>query len=187
MLLSLKKLLFSHPPCRILVPYSKFYLFHLLVLWYFLPKTFLTKKDISLSLLFLVQLIVPLFLLHTGHRELVVQCFQFLLIHVLRHQLPIRRILPPHHILVNQVLIGQLLLGKVSFLHITSHHITSLEILTLFTIFWVIIAYLHISPSSLPCLLLLFLKMFKRHLIILVGDKPWLLKCRLLRIVAHEN
>lgn len=124
MLLSLKKLLFSHPPCRILVPYSKFYLFHLLVLWYFLPKTFLTKKDISLSLLFLVQLIVPLFLLHTGHRELVVQCFQFLLIHVLRHQLPIRRILPPHHILVNQVLIGQLLLGKVSFLHITSHHIT---------------------------------------------------------------
>ena len=34
------------------------------------------------------------------------------------------------------------------------------------------LSYHHISPSYLPCRLLLFQKMFKRHLIILVGDKP---------------
>ena len=58
-----------------------------------------------------------------------IQCLQVLLIHALCHQLPIRWILPPHHILVNQVLIGP----KVFNL---------LEILTLFTI----LSYHCISP-----------------------------------------
>ena len=62
------------------------------------------------------------------------------------------------------------------------------EILIIFIFVWVITSYLLFTfPLFHPYHLSPFLKISMKHLIALDGNKPWLLKYRLLKAMAHGN
>jgi len=96
---------------------------------------------------------------------------------------PLLQILLPHllipRLLVKVIQVGPLLSEKV---------LVPLEMHIPFIIFLAIIYYrlplVHFYPQ---CPLLLFLKMWMKHLIILDGDKPWLQRCRLLKVITLES
>ena len=116
-------------------------------------------------------------LINAGNRQLVLQCLKLLLmIHIL-HQ----SILKPWILLTLIPLIQTGLLPSEKVLD-------PLVILILSIIFWVIIVcLLHILPLFSLYLRILFLLIFMRRLVILDGDRQWLMKCRLLNIVVLGN